>query len=72
MQNLFQTNNYAAASSNNQPNQPFEMKAPVVDFSKASTGGMFATMGGGSSSSLDFNMASFGTMQMNVSKSPQN
>ena len=67
LQMMFQTNNYAATSNNSQLNQPFEMKAPVADSSKASTGGMFATMGGGASANFDFNMASFGTMQMNNS-----
>ena len=67
IQNLFQTSNYAnMAPSNPQPQpQVFEQKAPAIDFSKDISPNAFATMSGAGSGGLDFNMASFGTMQPN-------
>jgi hypothetical protein len=71
MQNLFKTTNNANQSSFVLPSQPSEPKAPASGMFTNNKPGAFATMSGGAPSGFDFNMSSFGTMQVNPGKNPQ-
>jgi len=70
LRNMFQTSNYENLTIN-RPSQVNEQKPQIQDFFKNTKPEAFATMGGGGSGNVGFNMANFGTMQVNTAQNPQ-